>query len=224
MGRALTWGLGGVAAGYAVWRLGTTAGSTSVERRTRLPGDELVPSTQIVTDHAIDIFAPEDEVWPWLTQLGWHLGGYYTPRWVDRWLFPANWASLEALDPVLQRDLRAGDRIPDDPPGTAEYVVAQVEPPSVLVLRSSSHVPPGWDRYGAGIDWTWCLRLTSLAEGTRLHVRVRGRMRPWWFAALYVVLLPPSDLVMARGMLRGIKRRVESHPAPRVSGRAPFTR
>ena len=23
-------------------------------------------------------------MWPWLTQLGWHLGGYYTPEWVDR--------------------------------------------------------------------------------------------------------------------------------------------
>jgi hypothetical protein len=88
----------------------------------------MVLRPQIITDHAIDISAPTSQVWPWLTQMGWHLGGYYTPAWVDRWLFRANWSSLDALDPALVRDLRVGDVIPDGPPGTAEYVVAEVGP------------------------------------------------------------------------------------------------
>ena len=85
--------------------------------------------------------APARRVWPWLTQLGWHLGGWYTPGWVDRLLFPNNWPSLDALDPVLVRDFKVGDTIPDGPPGTAEYVVTEVHPPELLFfdLRRMCH-------------------------------------------------------------------------------------
>jgi hypothetical protein len=101
--------------------LGRVAGTTGAERRQRLPGDELVDSATIVTEHAIDVAGEPEEVWPWLTQLGWHLGGYYTPAWGDRLLFPGNWPSLDRLDPALVRDLRVGDLIPDGPPGTAFF-------------------------------------------------------------------------------------------------------
>src|SRR5215207_926917 len=58
--------------------------------------------------HAITIDVPPEVIWPWLTQMGWHLGGYYTPEWVDRLLFPQNLPSLDHLDPALVRDLRVG--------------------------------------------------------------------------------------------------------------------
>ena len=103
---------------------------------------------------AASLAGEPEEVWPWLAQLGWHLGGWYTPAWVDRLLFPGNWPSLDWLDPALVRGLRAGDLIPDGPPGTAFFRVATAEPPHALVLRSATHVPQGWKRYGAAIDWT----------------------------------------------------------------------
>ena len=140
----------------------TEAGSTRQERHAILPGDDLVVDPQMVTNHGLTIDAPAERVWPWLTQLGWHLGGWYTPRWVDRLLFPDNWASLDRLDPTLLRDLQVGDTIPDGPPGTAEYVVSQTERPRLLVLRSTTHIPPGWaERYDARITWTWTLKLTE---------------------------------------------------------------
>ncbi len=200
-------GLGAVYGG--VYTLGRCWGSTAAERALALPGDRLVRRPQIVTNHAVSIKAPPAAVWPWLTQMGWHRGGYYTPAWVDRWLFPANWGSLEVLDPSLVREFVAGDVIPDGPPGTAEYVVVEALAPQVLVLRSTTHVPPGWDRRGASIVWTWCLHLTAVGEGTRLHLRARGRMSPWWFMASYVIGLVPADFIMATGMLRGIKHRAE---------------
>lgn len=208
----------------AVHRLGRVAGSTRAERRAVLPGDDLVPRPQLVTDHALSIHAPPAAVWPWLTQLGWHLGGWYTPGWVDRMLFPDNWPSLDHLDPALMRDLAVGDVIPDGPPGTAEYVVALVHPGSLLVLHSTTHIPPGWaERYGARISWTWSMSLTPEGtSATRAHLRVRGRMQPGWFAALYIATLVPADLVMAPGMLRGLRRRVEAGRAPASSGRAPL--
>jgi hypothetical protein len=209
--------------GYAALQiLGRRAGSTAQERHTRLPGDQLVPRPQLITNHAITIGATPEEVWPWLTQLGWHRGGYYTPEWVDGLLFQQNWSSLDHLDPELVRDLRVGDTIPDGPPGTAWYVVDEVEAPCTLVLHSTTHVPPGWhERFGASIDWTWSIRLTAQpGDRTRVHLRVRGRMAPAWFALLYLATIIPADYVMARGMLRGIKRRVESPGPTRSSGRA----
>lgn len=203
--------------------LGRAAGSTASERAAALPGDELVRCPQLRTDHAATLDAPPSAVWPWLTQMGWHRGGWYTPRWVDRLLFPDNRASLDRLDPALVRDLRVGDTIPDGRPGTAEYVVAQVDRPHLLVLRSTTHVPPGWrTRYGAELDWTWTFRLSELPGGrTRLHTRVRGRGRPWWFIALYLVAIVPADYVMTSGMLRGLGRRVERGGGPVVPSRDP---
>jgi hypothetical protein len=172
----------------------------------------------------VTIDAPPDRVWPWLTQMGWHLGGYYTPGWVDRLLFPANWPSLGRLDPLLVRDLEVGDTVPDGPPGTAEFVVAEVHPPSTLVLHSTSHLPPGWREHGAQLTWTWCFRLTRRPDGgTRLQLRVRGRTDPGWVTAAYVGAIIPADFVMATGMLRGVKQRAEADPGPARSGRAPLS-
>jgi hypothetical protein len=215
---------GAVVLGYgAAYLLGRTAGSTARERSVVRPGDGLVPHPNLVTNHAITIDAPPDAVWPWLSQMGWHLGGYYTPGWVDRLLFPGNWPSLDRLDPALVRDLVVGDTIPDGPAGTAWYVVADVDPPHTLVLHSTTHLPAAWrDRHGAGIDWTWTYHLTTRdRRRTRLHLRVRGRTTPWWLTAAYRAALVPADLVMAVGMLRGIRRRAQAGLPWEPSGREP---
>ncbi len=211
------------AAGATFQVLGRRAGSSAHERSAALSGDELVREPQLVMNHGVTIDASPEEVWPWVSQIGWHLGGYYTPGWVDRLLFPQNWPSLDRLDPELVRDLRIGDVIPDGRPGTAYFRVAQVAPPHLLVLASDTHLPPGWaEKYGARIDWTWTVHLTDEPEGAcRVHLRVRGRVRPLWLAALYVATIVPADLVMARGMLEGLKRRVEARSTPRPSGRQP---
>jgi hypothetical protein len=201
---AVTYGL--------VHLLGRTSGSTRSERARACPGDDLVPRPNVVTNHAVTIAAPPAEIWPWLTQMGWHRAGWYTPRWVDRVFFPANWPSSSALDPALVRDLAVGDTIPDGAPGTAFFVVEEASPPDVLVLHSTTHLPASWrDRWGAAIDWTWCFALTELESGrTRVQLRVRGRTRPWWLTAAYVGALVPADAVMAPGLLHGLRRRVEA--------------
>jgi hypothetical protein len=213
-----------LATGATLQVLGRRAGSTAEERAARLPGDDLVRRPQMVMDHAITVAAAPEEVWPWLTQMGWHLGGWYTPHWVDRLLFPDNWDSLARLDPQLVRELRTGDVIPDGKPGTAHFRVARVEPPGMLVLRSRTHVPPEWGaRSRAQIAWTWTFCLTELpGPATRIHLRVRGHTSPGWLTAFYIATIIPSDFVMSRGMLRGLKVRAEARRAPEVSGREPL--
>ena len=198
------------AAGYLVLhRLGRTSGSTAAERSRCLPGDELVNRPTLVTNHAAYLPAPPEDVWPWLTQLGWHRGGWYTPRWVDQLLFTGNWPSADRLDPSLLRDLRPGDTIPDGPPGTAEFVVEHAQAPRVLVLHSRTHLPPGWDvSLGAALDWVWTFALDPDNGGTRILVRNRGSVQPRWLDYAYRALITPADHVMTSGMFRGLAQRV----------------
>lgn len=200
------------AGSYAVLhRLGRTSGSTVAERERALPGDDLIRDPTVVTNHARTLAAPPEEVWPWLTQVGWHRAGWYTPRWVDRLLFPDNRPSADRLDPDLVRDLRPGDTIPDGPPGTAEFVVEEAEPPRVLVLHSRTHLPPGWaERFGAALDWVWTFSLEPAAGGTRLLIRNRGWVTPRWLDLGYRALIVPADHVMAQGMLDGLASRTSS--------------
>lgn len=193
----------------ALYRLGRTLGSTRGERACVLPGDELISDPSLVTNHAGTLPAPPEQVWPWLTQLGWHRGGWYTPRWVDRLLFPGNWPSAERLDPALVRDLVSGDTIPDGPPGTAHFVVERAVAPSALVLHSRTHLPAGWaERLGADLDWVWTFSLTPDGAGTRLLIRNRGWVTPRWLDLAYRALIVPADHIMAQGMIQGLRSRV----------------
>ena len=134
----------------------------------------------MVTDHAVTIGARPAEVWPWLVQMGWHRAGWYTARWVDLLLFPANEASADRIHPEWQ-DLTVGDRVLDGDPSTeCWFVVNEIEPYRHLVLHSTSHLPPEFrDRFGAAIDWSWSFVLRDLGDGrSRFHFRTRAKVAP----------------------------------------------
>jgi hypothetical protein len=202
----------------ALIRLGRTYGSTSQERALQLPGDGIVEDPEVVTDHAITIDAPPAAVWPWLVQMGWGRGGWYTARWVDRLLFPANAASADRILPELQ-DIDVGTFIPDGPPHTeCGLIVEQIEPERALVLHSNSHLPKSW-REHATLDWSWAFVLTPLDDGrrTRFHFRSRWTTSPWWLTVGGRLGIVPADFIMSRDMLRGVKQRAErTSSVPRV--------
>ena len=117
--------------------------------------------------------------------------------------------------PAFQH-LDVGDRVPDGPPESGcAFVVTRLEPDQHLVLRSTTHLPPGWaERFDAWLDWTWAFVLDQRSDGrTRFIVRSRVRAGPAWVAALYVLLVVPADFVMARQMLRGLRFRAEAGDA-----------
>ena len=198
----------GVVVELVMIRLGRTYGSTLAERRAALPGDSIIAEPDTVTDHAITIDAPPSAVWPWLVQMGWGRGGWYTARWVDRLLFPANGPSAARIVPELQH-LEVGSFIPDGPPETeCGLIVQQLEPERALVLRSNSHLPMSW-RSRATLDWTWTFVLSPLdgGERTRFHFRSRWTTSPWWLTLGGLLAIVPADFVMARDMMRGVRDR-----------------
>jgi len=200
-----------VAVEVGLIHLGRTYGSTPAERTMVLPGDDIIPDPRVQTDHAITIDAPASAVWPWLVQMGWGRAGWYTARWVDLLLFPANGPSADRIVPELQH-IDVGAFIPDGPPETeCGFHVVGLEPERALVLRSTSHLPMRW-RDRAAIDWSWSFVLTPEDDGrrTRFHFRSRWVSEPWWVTAGSLLMIVPADFVMARDMLRGVKERVES--------------
>jgi hypothetical protein len=201
----------------ALVRLGRTYGSTPQERAMRLPGDGIIATPTVQTDHAITIQAPASSVWPWLVQMGWGRAGWYTARWVDRLLFPANGPSADRIVPELQ-DLTVGAFVPDGAPETETGLwVVELVPERALVLRSNSHLPMSW-RDRATLDWTWTFVLTPTQDdqATRFHFRSRWITEPWWFTVVGLLGVVPADLVMSRDMLRGVSTRAEmtAHARP----------
>ena len=55
--------------GYPTFRAGTGLRRENVRV---LPGDDLIMSPSLVTNHAATVDAPPEQVWPWMTQVGWH--------------------------------------------------------------------------------------------------------------------------------------------------------
>ena len=154
-----------------------------------------------------------DRVWPWLAQMGWHKGGWYTARWVDRLLFPANWPSATRLIPELQ-NIEVGSFIPDGAPETGcGFIVERLDPARSLVLHSTSHLPASWRESRARLDWSWTFILTPVdgGRGTRFLFRSRWITAPWWFTLFGWLVIVPADFIMARSMLTGVRARAEAH-------------
>jgi hypothetical protein len=201
-----------VAGWYAtLYRLGQTWGATAQEQRQPLAGGELLPEARALTTHAITIAAPAAAVWPWLVQMGWGRAGWYTYRWVDRLLFPANGPSADQFLPQHQQ-LAVGDRVPDGPPkADCWFTVEQLEPDRLLMLRSTRHLPTSWRQRGLAAEWIWSWHLDEPAPGrTRLVQRNRMRLDPWWFERGFLATIIPADFIMARSHLRGLRRRAEA--------------
>jgi hypothetical protein len=210
------------AGGYAaLYRLGQTWGATGHEQREPLAGDEQLPNATAWTTHAITIAAPPSAVWPWLVQLGWGRAGWYTYRWVDRLLFPANGPSATHILPDHQQ-LAVGDHIPDGPPeADCWFTVERLEPERLLVLRSTRHLPASWRQRGLAMDWIWSWHLQEPTRGrTRVVQRNRMRLHPRWLERAFLATIVPADFLMARSHLRGLQHRAQASTAEATTDRA----
>lgn len=209
-------------------------GATAAEFRAALPADDLIPRPQITTTHAVTIHTPPAEVWPWVVQMGYYRGGWFTDT--DWWDFlPDRYLralvrqdvartgqghreepSADRILPEFQ-DLKVGDTILDGPPGTTFFTVAALEPQRLLALYSDSHARYLFPRrvrdnprWGIGGEFTWVFVLQPADEGdTRLLLRTRAVARPRLYRLFLSAFLPLVDWPLTRKMLTGIKHRAE---------------
>jgi hypothetical protein len=170
------------------------ARATDAECRAVLPGDDLVVPADVVMDRGFDLPAPPESVWPWLVQLAKRRAGWYLPASVER-LVPASRRALRHIDPSLLAH-EVGDVIPDWGGADATFTLHAVDPPRTLLYTS---------RRGR-TDLTWCLRLTPVATGTRVHLRLR--LAPVRHHRLASTVGGAVDALTVAGLAAGLRERV----------------
>ncbi|PFG40963.1 proline iminopeptidase [Georgenia soli] len=217
---------------YAVthpeWR---RSGATPDEQSRELPGDDLVPAPNWSATRAETIRATPQQVWPWLAQMGYGRGGWYSdfPWWKDPAGHRGRRSAAERVLPDHQQ-LEVGQVLLDGPNCSEQigsWWVRDVEPARHLVLYSSRTIDGREVRFlprrpRSYFDCSWAFVLVPDGDSVRLLVRTRVCYRPGWVVRLMVVLRA-GDTVMQRAMLLGIRRRVEtagSLGAPRRRARA----
>jgi hypothetical protein len=182
-------------------------GATTTEANMILPGDELMPRSDLRATRAITVQARAAAVWPWIAQMGQGRGGFYSYDFLENIVG----CDIHSADHVVAgwQSIGLGDIVRLAP--RLELVVASVERDQSLVLRGG--IPLG--NIAAPYDFTWAFALRDQPDGTtRLLVRERyAYTRPW--ARLIVEPTEAASFVMSQKMLRGIKDRAE-RPASAV--------
>ena len=150
-----------------------------------MPGDGLLRRDAPSTTRAITIDASPDDVFPWLLQIGYGRGGWYSSDWIDNDGKP----SVDRIDPSLQR-LAVGDGI-EMLPGFG---------PVVREIVMNHHI------VSAGEADCWCLLIEPLSDG---RTRLVSRWRQDWSKTLgtnvWMALADPGAFIMERKMLRTIR-------------------
>ena len=228
--------IGTAAAFLLLQRYGKHSGATWAEYLQPLPGDEVVPDPELEITNAISICAPAEKIWPWLVQLGYYRGGWFTDStWRDWDYYPdkilrffvreetekSGYGHRDAptINQIVSefQQLKVGDVVLDGPPGTAFFTVAAIEPNKFLVLHSDSHLrflfPKSireHPRIDIGGEFTWGFFLQETDDHhTRLLLRTRGTVRPWWYRIFINATIPIANIFLARKMLSGIKQSAE---------------
>jgi hypothetical protein len=187
-------------------------GATADEAHRVLPGDDLVPQPKINATHAITIHAPIEQVWPWIVQIGYGRGGFYSYEFVEN----AMGLDIHNANRILpeHQSLNVGDVIPFAPSGF-DVPVAIVEPPRVLVVHGDTRTGGSGApkmRPGDYLSVAWSWHLEPIDGGTTRFVeRWRLDFGPGLINTLaYRVFLEPGAFIMERKMLLGIKQRAEA--------------
>jgi hypothetical protein len=193
-----------------------------------LAGDGLVAAPDISETRALEIEAPADAVWPWLLQLGYGRGGWYSFAPLDRAWSPAGGSPGRSAEVILEefQELAEGDVVPTSSGGG--LVVRELQPGRALVLylddvlareQLEAWAAEAADEAAAAkadIDMppyavSWAFVLEDVPGGrTRLIERLRFRTDVRNQAPRRAMpLLGLAAFALMRSQMLGIKRRAE---------------
>jgi proline iminopeptidase len=214
-------GAGALAAGALAARPRLmTWGATDEDVSRRLPGDGLIPGERDVTTMATTIAAPPAAIWPWLAQMGWSRGGWYSWDRLDHGGHP----SADDVNPAWQH-VAEGDRMSTVSDEQSWFDVAHVEPGRSLVLRASLDLrgrpfDPAGPRPRWYSDSRWEFFLDPQPDGTtRLLVRSGGTGVPRALLHLGgLAFWQPAHVIMQIRQFRQLRRRAEGLAARFAAG------
>ncbi len=165
-------------------------GATDEEVRRAMPGDTLLRRDASSTTRAITIDVRPETVFPWLLQIGYGRGGWYSYDWIDNDGKP----SVDRIDPALQR-LALGDRI-EMLPGMG---------PVVREIVPNHHILSG------GETESWCLLVERTPDG---RTRLISRWKQDWPKSagtfVWTAISDPGAFLMEQKMLRRIRDLAET--------------
>ncbi len=206
--------LAGVAAltyRFAVQPFRTWGTSPDQASRT-LPGDEVLPDAVSAETRSITVDATPATVWPWLVQMGFGRGGWYSFDSMD------TGASSTEIRPEFQT-LAEGDIVPANP--TSGLVVRRLDPEQALVLYIDAEMASEQSGQKSPMDFaaTWAFVLEELPDNqTRLTERIRFRIgetdKPWIRHTL--PMMGFGMFFVLRKQLEGIKERAEAQAGARA--------
>lgn len=182
-------------------------GVRQVDADAARPGDELVPSPRWSWTHGVEIEAPRERVWRWVSQLGAERGGFYSYQWLEN-LAGCALRNADAVHPDWE--LKQGDKLVLHPRIPALEIV-RLERWRYFVARAAGDAAAA----GAGKAWasvSWLFELEDLPGGrTRLISRYRIACSPDLATQLSFgqALLEPIGFAMDRRMLLGVKANAE---------------
>lgn len=183
-----------------------------------LPGDHLISEPTATETRGITIDAPPEKVWPWLVQMGYERGGWYSYDAMDNRHPPA-----ERILPEFQ-SLSVGDIVPYGP--GSGFRVEALNPARELVFYldaelarrqaeeavAEGKLPEGVSRASfPEFAASWAFFLQPTEDGrTRLIERFRARTPGSGPARAVMGEIMGTGLVlMGRKQMIGIKERVE---------------
>ena len=210
---ALAAGVGVVAlAGYlAVSRpIISGLGATLAERRAAMPGDELVAAPRISYTQATTIQAPAEEVWNWLSQVGYHRAGWYNIDLINRSIVPDFFIDGRHSSVVIHPELlgiQEGDELAIHPMLSLPIVTLDYAKALVLFKGPEPGAAPGADM---AVSWTFALEPAGSNE-TRLIARFKsgfsGGVLPLVFNWLFIDI--GGAMIQQPAMLWGMRWRAE---------------
>ena len=188
-------------------------GFDEVEAEKQFPGDDLVTDPTAVETRGITIDDTPDKVWPWLAQMGYGRGGWYSYEPLD-----SKMPSAKEILPEFQ-ELKAGDMMPTYPGFSFQARI--VEPQRALVLFTDTTLAKTqvdeaeWkgkekmqEMPNFAASWGFYLEPQG-NDKTRLVERFRIKAPPNAPAPVLSEVLGTGVVLMARKQLIGIKERVE---------------
>jgi hypothetical protein len=184
-----------------------------------LAGDDLVDDAGIIDTRTILVDAPPATVWPWLAQLGYGRGGWYSYDRLDM-----KGSSADRILPEFQ-DLAAGDIVPTHPGGGFEARIVEPERALVVYLDDKmvreqalveaarhpeirAQVARDVEMPAFRVSWAFILQAEPLG-GTRLVERVRADIDLAGPQRRGLPVLGVGLFTLLRSQMLGIQRRAE---------------